>query len=259
MAESAKLMAGKRGIVFGVANNRSIAWGITKACRDQGAEIALTYQGDAIKKRVEPLAAEIGSKLVLPCDVTDEGSVEAVFKALGRRLGDHRLSRPCRRLLRQGGARRALCRHQQGQFHPDPARLLLLLHRARQARREADAEWRLAAHAQLLRRREGDAALQCDGRGQGRARSERALSRRRSRQGEYPRQRHLRRADQDARGIWHRRLPLYPQVERVQLAAHGAPCRSRMSAAARSISSPTSAAASPARSCISTPATTWSA
>jgi enoyl-[acyl-carrier protein] reductase I len=87
MAEAAKLMAGKRGIVFGVANNRSIAWGITKACRDQGAEIALTYQGDAIKKRVEPLAAEIGSKLVLPCDVTDEASVEAVFKALAGSWG----------------------------------------------------------------------------------------------------------------------------------------------------------------------------
>jgi enoyl-[acyl-carrier protein] reductase I len=87
MAEAAKLMAGKRGIVFGVANNRSIAWGITKACRDQGAEIALTYQGDAIKKRVEPLAAEIGSKLVLPCDVTDEPSVEAVFKALSDAWG----------------------------------------------------------------------------------------------------------------------------------------------------------------------------
>ena len=87
MAEAAKLMAGKRGIVFGVANNRSIAWGITKACRDQGAEIALTYQGDALKKRVEPLAAEIGSKLVLPCDVTDEGSVEAVFKTLADAWG----------------------------------------------------------------------------------------------------------------------------------------------------------------------------
>ena len=61
MAEAPKLMAGKRGIVLGVANNRSIAWGITKACCDNGAEIALTYQGDAIKKRVEPLAAEIGS------------------------------------------------------------------------------------------------------------------------------------------------------------------------------------------------------
>ena len=82
MAESAKLMAGKRGLVLGVANNRSIAWGITKAVTDQGAEVALTYQGDAIKKRVEPLAAEIGSKLVLPCDVTDEASVEEVFKAI---------------------------------------------------------------------------------------------------------------------------------------------------------------------------------
>jgi enoyl-[acyl-carrier protein] reductase I len=87
MAEAAKLMAGKRGVVFGVANNRSIAWGISKACHDHGAEIALTFQGDAIKKRVEPLAAEIGSKLVLPCDVSDEQSVEAVFKALADAWG----------------------------------------------------------------------------------------------------------------------------------------------------------------------------
>jgi enoyl-[acyl-carrier protein] reductase I len=87
MAEAAKLMAGKRGIVFGVANNRSIAWGITKTCHDHGAEIALTFQGDALKKRVEPLAAEIGSKLVLPCDVTDEASVEAVFQRLAEAWG----------------------------------------------------------------------------------------------------------------------------------------------------------------------------
>ena len=87
MADSGKLMAGKRGVVFGVANNRSIAWGITKAVTDQGAEVALTYQGEAIKKRVEPLAQEIGSKLVLPCDVTDEATVEAVFKALAENWG----------------------------------------------------------------------------------------------------------------------------------------------------------------------------
>jgi enoyl-[acyl-carrier protein] reductase I len=87
MAEAAKLMAGKRGLVLGVANNRSIAWGITKAAHDNGAEIALTFQGDAIKKRVEPLAAEIGSKLVLPCDVTDDKSVEAVFEKLGAAWG----------------------------------------------------------------------------------------------------------------------------------------------------------------------------
>ena len=82
MSEMGKLMAGKRGLVMGVANNRSIAWGITKACADAGADIALTYQGDALKKRVVPLAEEIGSNLVLPCDVTDNNSVDAVFSAL---------------------------------------------------------------------------------------------------------------------------------------------------------------------------------
>ena len=258
MAEAAKLMAGKRGVVFGVANNRSIAWGITKACHDNGAEIALTFQGDAIKKRVEPLAAESApSSFFLATSPTSKVSMRCLSHS--PTFGGHRFSRPCRCLFRQRGARRALYRHEQGQFHPDAARLLLLLHRARQARRETDAGRRLIADADLLRRREGDAALQCDGRGQGRPRSERAVSRSRSRQGKYPRQRHLRRADQDAGGIGHRRLPLYPQVERVQFAASGAPCRSRMSAAARSISFPTLAVALPARSCISTPATTWSA
>jgi enoyl-[acyl-carrier protein] reductase I len=81
------LMAGKRGLVMGVANNRSIAWGIAKACAAQGAEIALTYQGDALKKRVEPLSAELGSKLVLPCDVTDKASMDALFETLGREWG----------------------------------------------------------------------------------------------------------------------------------------------------------------------------
>ena len=81
------LMAGKRGLIMGVANNRSIAWGIAKACAAQGAEIALTYQGDALKKRVEPLAAELGSKIVLPCDVTDAASMDAVFAALAKEWG----------------------------------------------------------------------------------------------------------------------------------------------------------------------------
>jgi enoyl-[acyl-carrier protein] reductase I len=76
------LMAGKRGLIMGVANNRSIAWGIARAVAAQGAEVALTYQGDALKKRVEPLAAELGSKLVLPCDVTDAASMDSVFAEL---------------------------------------------------------------------------------------------------------------------------------------------------------------------------------
>jgi enoyl-[acyl-carrier protein] reductase I len=87
MADGGRLMAGKRGLVLGVANNRSIAWGITKAATDQGAEVALTFQGEAIRKRVEPLAKEIGSKLVLPCDVTDKSSVDRVFAAIEKEWG----------------------------------------------------------------------------------------------------------------------------------------------------------------------------
>src|SRR5256885_12937309 len=81
------LMQGKRGLIMGVANSRSIAWGIAKAVAAQGATLAFTYQGDALKKRVEPLAAEVGSKLVLPCDVTDKASMDAVFAELGRQWG----------------------------------------------------------------------------------------------------------------------------------------------------------------------------
>jgi len=81
------LMAGKRGLVMGIANNRSIAWGIAKAVAAQGAELAVTYQGEPLKKRVEPLAAELGSKIVLPCDVSDAASMDAVFAELKERWG----------------------------------------------------------------------------------------------------------------------------------------------------------------------------
>lgn len=87
MASGNGLMAGKRGLIMGVANNRSIAWGIAKACADQGAELALTYQGDAFKKRVEPLADELGAFLAGHCDVTDEASLDAVFNAIEERWG----------------------------------------------------------------------------------------------------------------------------------------------------------------------------
>jgi enoyl-[acyl-carrier protein] reductase I len=81
------LMKGKRGLIMGVANNRSIAWGIAQACAAQGAELAFTYQGDALKKRVEPLAADVNSKIVLPCDVTDNASMDAVFAELKDKWG----------------------------------------------------------------------------------------------------------------------------------------------------------------------------
>jgi enoyl-[acyl-carrier protein] reductase I len=81
------LMAGKRGLIMGVANDKSIAWAIAKACADQGAEIAFTYQGEALKKRVGPLAESIGADILLPCDVTDEASMDATFAAIEAKWG----------------------------------------------------------------------------------------------------------------------------------------------------------------------------
>jgi len=80
-------MKGKRGVILGVANNRSIAWGIAKAAHAHGAELAFTYQGDALKKRVEPLAAEVGGLVVGHCDVTDEASLDAAFAAVKEKWG----------------------------------------------------------------------------------------------------------------------------------------------------------------------------
>jgi enoyl-[acyl-carrier protein] reductase I len=87
MAGAGGILQGKRGLIMGLANNRSIAWGIAKACAAQGAEIALTYQGDALKKRVEPLAQELGAIVVGHCDVTDPATMDAVFADLERRWG----------------------------------------------------------------------------------------------------------------------------------------------------------------------------
>lgn len=81
------LMKGKRGLIMGVANKMSIAWGIAKSCAAQGAELAFTYQGDALKKRVEPLAAEIGGHVVGHCDVTDTASIDAVFEEVNKLWG----------------------------------------------------------------------------------------------------------------------------------------------------------------------------
>ena len=87
MADTSGLMKGKRGLIMGVANNRSIAWGIAKACADAGAELALTYQGDALRKRVEPLANELGAIVAGHCDVTDLDTIDAVFADLESRWG----------------------------------------------------------------------------------------------------------------------------------------------------------------------------
>jgi len=80
-------MAGKKGLIMGVANDRSLAWGIAKAVAAHGAATAFTYQGEALQKRVVPLAASIGAEIVVPCDVTDPASVDAVFAHLNRQWG----------------------------------------------------------------------------------------------------------------------------------------------------------------------------
>ncbi|MEN3398034.1 SDR family oxidoreductase, partial [Brucella melitensis] len=87
MTAQSGLLQGKRGLILGVANNRSSAWGIAKAAREAGAELAFTYQGDALKKRVEPLAEELGAFVAGHCDVADAASIDAVFETLEKKWG----------------------------------------------------------------------------------------------------------------------------------------------------------------------------
>jgi len=87
MTAPAPLMAGKKGLIVGVANDRSIAWGIAKTAHAHGAELAFTYQGDALKKRVEPLAQSVGSDIVLQCDVTDLASMDQTFNTIQEKWG----------------------------------------------------------------------------------------------------------------------------------------------------------------------------
>lgn len=77
------VMQGRRGLIMGVANDRSLGWAIAQACAEQGAELAFTYQGESLGKRVKPLAASVGSTLVVPCDVTDDAAIDAAFAAVG--------------------------------------------------------------------------------------------------------------------------------------------------------------------------------
>lgn len=87
MTTLAGLMQGKKGLIMGVANDRSIAWGISEALAKAGAELAFTYQGDALQKRVEPLAKSVGSDFLLPCDVTDQASIDATFAEIEKTWG----------------------------------------------------------------------------------------------------------------------------------------------------------------------------
>jgi Enoyl-[acyl-carrier-protein] reductase (NADH) len=82
------IMVGKRGLIMGVANNHSIAWGIAKALHDHGAELAFTFQGEVLQKRVEPLAASVGSSFLIPCDVSQEGDIRKTFQHIQKQVGE---------------------------------------------------------------------------------------------------------------------------------------------------------------------------
>jgi enoyl-[acyl-carrier protein] reductase I len=87
MSDAKPLMQGKRGLILGVANDRSLAWGIATAVRAHGAELAITFQGEAMGKRVQPLAEQLGASIIMDCDVTSDASMDAVFQAIGAKWG----------------------------------------------------------------------------------------------------------------------------------------------------------------------------
>ena len=127
-AVKAKLLEGKRGLIVGIANEQSIAWGCAKAFRAFGAELAVTYLNDKAKKYVEPLARELEAPIVMPLDVSTPGQMEAVFERIAQGLGQARFRRPLHRLLAQGRAAGARRRRVAGRLPHHHGRVLLDLH-----------------------------------------------------------------------------------------------------------------------------------
>ena len=160
-------MQGKRGLIMGLANDRSLAWGIARALASQGAELAFSYQGEALEKRVRPLAAELGSDLLVDCDVSRHGGARQDLRRAEGALGRRSTSSSTRSAIptRTSCAASSSIRHRQ--FPDDDEHLGLQLRRGGAARAGDDEPRRLAADPDLLRRREGHPALQRDGRRQG--------------------------------------------------------------------------------------------
>ena len=219
MTDASALMAGKKGLIMGVANDRSLAWGVARAVAGAGARLALTYQGDSLGKRVKPLAQSVRRR---------HG---AALRRHRRRLAGRRLRRARAGLAEPRFVVHAVAFSDKEQlkgryldttlanFRSTMEVSCYSFNRRLPAGQPADGPRRQPAHAHLLRRRESDAALQRHGRGQGRARGQRALHRRRPRRRRNSLQRDLGGADQDAGRLRHRRLSLYPQMERIQRAA----------------------------------------
>jgi enoyl-[acyl-carrier-protein] reductase (NADH) len=145
-------MKGKRGLIMGVANDHSIAWGIAKTLAAQGAELAFTYQGEALGKRVKPLAQSLGSSIVLPCDVEDIASVDAVFADARASNGAARFPGPRHRFSDKNELKGRYADTTRENFVRTMVISCFSFTEARQARRGADAERRRDDHADLQRR-----------------------------------------------------------------------------------------------------------
>ena len=212
------LMQGKRGLIMGVTNDRSLGWGIAAACAAQGAELAFTYQGEALGRRVRPLAASVGSDHAVPVRRRRRGQHRCRVRRVARALGRAGLPGPCHRLRRQGLSARPLPGYAARGVRAGAGHLLLFVHRGGAARRADDAARRQPADAELCRRRTLDAALQRDGRGEGGAGGVGALSGGGPGRPGHPGERDQRRPDPDAgvRRDW--RFPLHPALEPVECA-----------------------------------------
>ncbi len=156
---TAGVMRGMRGVVFGVANNRSIAWGIAKAAHAAGAELAFTFQGEALEKRVRPLAEELGAHVLGHCDVTDGASIDAVFAEAGKLWSSVDFIVHCIAFSDKDQLTGRYVDTTEDNFTKSLAISCYSFTAARPASREADDQRRLHADANLLWRRKMDAAL----------------------------------------------------------------------------------------------------
>ena len=220
----AKLLEGKKGLVVGIANDQSIAWGCAKAFRAFGAELAVTYLNDKAKKYVEPLARELEAPIVMPLDVQRAGPDGGGIRTHRQGMGQARLRRPLDRLLAQGHAAgpRGGCAARRLSHHH--GHLLLVVHPHGASGRAADAEGRYAVHHDLLWQPDGGGELQHHGRSQGGAGERRSLPRGRARAERHSRARHLAGSAGDAGRL---RIPEFDEL--LDKAKAKAPARSLVS------------------------------
>ena len=161
------LMAGKQGLIMGVANDRSLAWGIAKAVHAQGAKLAFTYQGEALGRRVRPLADSLDSDFVVEADVTSEASLDALFAGIGDRWGRLDFVVHAIAFSDKNELTGKYLNTTPGQLPAYARYFVLFVHRYLPPRRAADEFGRQPVDSDLCRRRAGHAALQRNGRREG--------------------------------------------------------------------------------------------